>query len=62
MAADLYADYVIVGAGSAGCVLAARLTESRAHTVVLLGLDLLVVAHAPTLPRRAGHCRGNMGP
>ena len=36
MAADLYADYVIVGAGSAGCVLAARLTESGAHKVVLL--------------------------
>ncbi|OYW45939.1 MAG: choline dehydrogenase [Sphingomonadales bacterium 32-68-7] len=36
MAADLQADYVIVGAGSAGCVLAARLTESGAHKVVLL--------------------------
>ncbi len=36
MAADLYADYVIVGAGSAGCVLAARLTESGKHKVVLL--------------------------
>ena len=36
MAADLYADYVIVGAGSAGCVLAARLTESGTHKVVLL--------------------------
>nr|WP_166180642.1 GMC family oxidoreductase N-terminal domain-containing protein [Altererythrobacter segetis] len=36
MAADLYADYVIVGAGSAGCVLAARLTESGEHKVVLL--------------------------
>ena len=36
MAADLYADYVIVGAGSAGCVLANRLTESGKHRVILL--------------------------
>ncbi len=36
MAGDLYADYVIVGAGSAGCVLASRLTESGEFNVVLL--------------------------
>jgi choline dehydrogenase len=36
MAADLYADYVIVGAGSAGCVLANRLTASGEFKVVLL--------------------------
>ena len=29
-------DYVVVGAGSAGCALAARLTESGEHTVALL--------------------------
>ena len=30
------ADYVIVGAGSAGCVLAERLTASGRHRVALL--------------------------
>jgi choline dehydrogenase len=34
-APDVY-DYVIVGAGSAGCALAARLTESGKHSVLLL--------------------------
>ena len=31
------ADYVIVGAGSAGCVLANRLTEDTTIRVILIG-------------------------
>ncbi len=43
-------DYVIVGAGSAGCVLASRLTENPQVTVCLLeagGTDSSVLIHAP---------------
>ncbi len=43
-------DYVIVGAGSAGCVLAARLSEDPAVSVCLLengGPDSSVLIHAP---------------
>ena len=45
------ADYIIIGAGSAGCVLAARLSEDKDKTVILVeagGNDTHPFIHIPS--------------
>lgn len=58
-------DYVIVGAGSAGCVLAHRLTETEGVSVLLLeagGRDLNPFIHMPAgLAKLVGNTRINWG-
>jgi 5-(hydroxymethyl)furfural/furfural oxidase len=54
-------DYLILGGGSAGCVLAARLTEDNRNRVTLVEAGLLraIPCRWPSLTAKMGAAQGN---
>ena len=52
MAAEDSADYVVIGAGSAGCIVARRLAETGASVVLLEAGNLMTVLEDGTLEIR----------